>query len=295
VLVEPEGAAVRRLALLPGSFNPPTRAHEALAEAAWRSGRVDAVYYLLATRTVNKERIEGASLPDRLICLETIARAGERVGVGLINRGLYVDQAATARAAMPDLDELWFVVGFDKIVQIFDPRYYADLHRALVQLFDRARFLVAPRADSGPEDLFELLDRPEHRQFAERVVPLDLPPAYRDDASSRVRASLAQEEAPDERVFAEVPPIVAELVRVTGAYVRPRHLPDGEEVDRYAWRDRAIDLVEAGVVPVLDPARFAALVDLLTAPDARGRQAREAAGRDDGTRLLAMLGEGSPR
>ena len=45
---------------------------------------------------------------------------------------------------MPALERLVFLVGFDKIVQIFDPRYYDDREDALRQLFSVASFAVAP-------------------------------------------------------------------------------------------------------------------------------------------------------
>src|SRR5207302_675463 len=79
---------LRRLALLPGSFNPPTKAHVALANAVMATGRVDRVDYVLATRTVNKEKVEGASLPDRLLMLEALAHSASHRGIVLVNRGL---------------------------------------------------------------------------------------------------------------------------------------------------------------------------------------------------------------
>src|SRR5579884_632523 len=75
------GDTTRRLALLPGSFNPLTDAHVALADLALESGRVDAVAYLLASRTIDKERVEGAALFDRLICLGEYVKEHPRQGV----------------------------------------------------------------------------------------------------------------------------------------------------------------------------------------------------------------------
>ena len=178
------------IALLPGSFNPPTVAHLALARAGLEQG-ADAALFSLATRTVDKEIVTGAALEDRLLLLELLATRDRRLGVLLVNRGLYVDQAAAVRAAFRGLREVVFLVGYDKIVQIFDPRYYDDRDAALERLFGLARFLVAPRADAGPSELAALLARPENRRFALAVRPLDLPPALRDVASSAVRARAA--------------------------------------------------------------------------------------------------------
>ena len=134
--------------------------------SALASGQVEALDYLIATRTVNKEKIEGASLPDRLLCLEAIIADRAREGILLVNRGLYVEQANLLRDTWPNLAELWFVVGYDKIVRIFDPRYYADVDAALDQLFAKAAFLVAPRGDEGADDLSALLSRGRNRRFA---------------------------------------------------------------------------------------------------------------------------------
>ena len=192
----PDLAPGSTVALLPGSFNPPTVAHLALAEAGLAQG-ADAVLFSLATRTVDKEVVTGAALEDRLLLLELLAARDPRLGVLLANRGLYVDQAAAVRAAFPTLGEVVFLVGHDKLVQIFDPRYYDDRDAALERLFELARFLVAPRADAGPEELDALLARPENRRFAPAVRSLDLPPALRDVASSAVRAEAASTESPD--------------------------------------------------------------------------------------------------
>src|SRR5215467_13373087 len=54
----------RRVGLFSGSFNPLTLAHVALARGARRAARLDLIVWALAARTVDKERVERASLPD---------------------------------------------------------------------------------------------------------------------------------------------------------------------------------------------------------------------------------------
>ena len=108
----------------------------------------------------------------------------------LFNRGLYVDQALAARTRWPDLDTLLFLVGYDKIVQIFDPRYYDDRDAALQKLFRLASFLVAPRDDATADDFAALLSRPENRPFAARVRSLPLPSAVAAVSSTGLRQDL---------------------------------------------------------------------------------------------------------
>lgn len=276
--------ALRRLALLPGSFNPLTDAHVALADLALESGHVDAVAYLLASRTVDKERVEGASLADRLICLIAYAETHARQGVLLVNRGLYVDQAEIARQTFPNLDELWFVVGYDKIVQIFDPRYYQDRDEALDRLFARASFLVSTRAPARPRDLDDFLSRPENRRYAGQVLRLDLPVAYQRLSSTRVRDA-----ALHGRIAAtSVPAIVVRFMRDTGAYQTPERAPDGEEIDRYAIREAVVEAVERGNLPMLSSASFETLVERLARPDAEGHVLREALRRGDASAVVQM-------
>lgn len=275
-IVGAEGVVPRRLAVLPGSFNPLTDAHVALAEIARTSGRVDAVAYLLASRTVDKERVEGASLADRLICLGEQARTRPREGVLLVNRGLYVDLADLIRRAMPEVEQLWFVVGYDKIVQIFDPRYYADRNEALDRLFALASLLVAARAPAGSRDLDEFLARPENRGYAEHVARLDLPEHYQALSSTRAREVAGHGQVP-----ADVPPIVARFVRETGAYEPPVREAGGEEIDRYGLREALVDAVERGDLPVLGPAAFQDLLERVTRRGADGRRRRDALRRGD--------------
>lgn len=184
VALDPQ-AATGRVGLLPGSFNPPTSAHTALA-ASGRDAGLDAVVYLLAKRTVDKERLTGLALDERLTLLTDLA--GERHdAVAFVNRGLYVDLAHALRGELPVARELVFLVGHDKIVQIFDPTYYQDRNAALRDLFALASFLVAPRADATDDELDALLARPENRRFADRVRPMPLDPRYRDVSSTRAR------------------------------------------------------------------------------------------------------------
>jgi nicotinic acid mononucleotide adenylyltransferase len=197
-----DGARGRRVALLPGSFNPPTSAHLALAREAEASGQVDAAVYVLSKRTVDKEHVTGLALDERLALLCALAeQSGD--GVAFVNRGLYVDLAAAFRASLPEARELVFLVGFDKIVQIFDPKYYTDRDAALRELFALASFLVAPRAEAAADELRELLAQPENRQFADRVRQLAIDARYRDVSSTRARRGEEH----------ELPPLVERYVK----------------------------------------------------------------------------------
>ena len=189
-----------RVGVLPGSFNPPTNAHIALAQSG-RDAGLSSILYLLSKRTINKESVSGINLADRLALLDQIARpVGDRVA--LTNCGLYVDQARGLRAVLPATTRIVFLVGFDKIVQILDARYYEDRNAALDTLFSIASFMVAPRDSAGPDDLTHLLENPVNRRFVDKVTPIALAPENRVLSSTRVRRGESS----------DVPPVVRDFI-----------------------------------------------------------------------------------
>src|SRR5881275_169700 len=226
---EPEG----KIIVFPGSFNPPTLAHLALLKQAWQFARVHGpmlVYAALSTHITDKERVQRPLLLDRIVLLETVLRNHVRhTGIILFNRGLYVEQSAAVHSAFPQVSDLYFLIGFDKIVQIFDPRYYEDRDLALHELFELADFLVAPRGEAGPEELSLLLDRPENRQYAGHVHALPLSAAYRNISSTNIRQLPSAHEQ-------DMPPVVRRFIQETHAYDPPLKLQDGAKIDQYGER-----------------------------------------------------------
>jgi nicotinic acid mononucleotide adenylyltransferase len=190
----PSGA--HGLAVVPGAYNPPTRAHLALAEAALARG-FDAVLFSLGTLTLDKPE-SGLTLDERLHLLVAIASGREGLGVVLHNRGLYAEQAEALLRAVPVATPLTFILGMDKIGQIFDPRYYRDFEGSLAALFGRARLLVAPRGPLERSALAAMLGAGPARRFSERVDWLDLDPRWRTLSATAVRDRLVHGEAVEE-------------------------------------------------------------------------------------------------
>jgi nicotinic acid mononucleotide adenylyltransferase len=206
----------RRIGVFTGSFNPLTTAHVALADAARTQARLDVLVWAIAAITVDKERVTRAALADRLAQLVTFARQSDDAVV-LFNRGLYVDQARALRALAPRGAALTILVGFDKIVQIFDAHYYADREAALCALFAAADLLVAPRAGEGGGALRALLDVPANRVYAPHVALLEVPPAHAYESSTAARTLAADAEAHTAELVRLLPPEALALV-ATGAY-----------------------------------------------------------------------------
>lgn len=215
--VRPGYETVRgRIVAFSGSFNPLTLAHIGLVDSALAKG-FDTVVWMLPAASVDKERVTRAALADRIVQMRAYALSTERPhrqALALVNRGLYVEQARLLRQRFLEA-EIALLVGFDKVEQIFDVRYYQDRDAALGELFRSARLLVAPRAGAGEAELTALLRSPENARFAERVELLPVSPALADDSSTEARAIAASGDMIALRSL--VPPEAVALAE-TGAY-----------------------------------------------------------------------------
>lgn len=264
-LLDAEPGDARAVALLPGSFNPPTAAHVLLAERALSEG-FDRVVFVLAAQTVGKE--QGGLIPeDRLLALGDLT--GPSCSLGVCSHGLYADQAAAAAAAFPGAD-VAFLVGSDKVLQIFDGEWYEDRERALGRLFDRARLVCAPRGDQA-ERLRSVLEAPENAPWARAVAVLRLHPAVVDLSSTHVRGLLRAGADPT----GLVPPSVAAFLARVRAFAPPVTV-GADEVDAYEVRVRLFDLIwrlDGGVPDAFD---LSAPVGIALADSAEGRRLREA-------------------
>ena len=198
-----DAGTLRSVAILPGAFNPPTRAHVELARAASAHG-FDAVLFSLGIRTIDKEDAAGLSTVERLEILLRLCRTKARLGVALQNRGLYLEQAEAIGSVLPSRCEITFVVGMDKVPQIFDSRYYENVETALATLFARARLMVAARADLDRDALARWLEETHAKPHAERLGWLELDPRWRTISATAVRERLARGEIPGEWLPPEV-------------------------------------------------------------------------------------------
>ncbi len=224
--------------VFPGSFNPPTNAHIALLQQSRLFAHKYEPAYLYAAiskRTVDKEQVERPTWLDRIDLLNTVLHKYlQNTGIILFNRGLYVEQAQALRASFPDVQRIFFLLGFDKIMQIFDPHYYQDRDASLVALFSLAELLVAPRGNDGEKELDALLHRPENERFAQYVHSLSFDPQYRQMSSTLIRQGNVAS-------LHDVPSEVQQFIRETHVYDSPLHQPDGTVVDAYEERVQEIN------------------------------------------------------
>ena len=255
----------KRVGVLSGSFNPLTRAHLELAHQAKESFQLDSVLFALSLVTIDKERVEGISLEDRLLLLSTVAEELGWASVVAVNRGLYFEQARALRLLFGGKARLFFIVGMDKVMQIFDPRYYEDRDKALAALFTEASLIAARRPPWGEEELQRLLGRPENCGYQDRVYFLDLAGELGRVSSSASRSGVEKDGA----VQNQLPEVVYQFILETGAY-GPRYDLRRLLLDRlYAlreWAGTGVDLKKLVDVAGEDGQRGQKFRDLLSSP-----------------------------
>ena len=128
-----------RVGVYPGTFNPPTVAHLAVARAARDQRRLDRVVLVLSVRPIDKEHVDVPSFADRLAVVRAVAA----------DEGEWLDVAVTEHRLLVDIarghDVL--VMGADKWHQVIDPRYYGDDHAARdAAVAALPELAIAPRA-----------------------------------------------------------------------------------------------------------------------------------------------------
>jgi len=130
-----------KAAVLLGAFDPPTRAHVALARGTSRLLGIPAA---LCLTSVLLDRPSDRLLDDatKLGLLDAVTGA-EGFGFAISNRGTYLEVARAMRAGGVDPT---FIVGSDKLAQLADPSFYEDGVAGVDATFAEADFVVVPRA-----------------------------------------------------------------------------------------------------------------------------------------------------
>jgi nicotinate-nucleotide adenylyltransferase len=118
----------------PGTFDPPTIAHLAIAEAALRQCRLDRLDLVVNAMPIEKAGAQ--PVDERIALLDAIAANRPWLGVARTEHRLIADIAA-------GYDVL--VLGADKWAQVVDPEYYASAAERDAAVARLPRLAVAPR------------------------------------------------------------------------------------------------------------------------------------------------------
>ncbi|HET9321716.1 MAG TPA: hypothetical protein VFO27_18135 [Bryobacteraceae bacterium] len=188
----------RSLGVLPAAFNPPTRAHLALARAALET--VDEVLFVLPRQFPHKP-YEGASFDQRLEML-LAATAGEpQYSIAASERGLFVDIAEECHEAYGREIRLLFICGRDAAERIVGWDYGEP--GAFERMMDRFELLVAAR-DGTYQPPAGILDRMHLLEVAENISFI---------SATGVRERLNSGESWEHLVPAEIVPMIRQIYR----------------------------------------------------------------------------------
>ena len=138
----------RTLGVLPAGFNPPTRAHLALAEAA--RGIVDEVVFVLPREFPHKS-YDDTTFNQRMEMLLAATVGEPRYSVASSQGGLFLEIAGECREAYGEKTALAFICGRDAAERILNWDYGRP--NAVQHMLQEFEMLVAPRSgDFQPPD-----------------------------------------------------------------------------------------------------------------------------------------------
>jgi predicted RNA-binding protein with PIN domain len=148
-----------RRGVFPGSFDPPTVAHLAIAEAALAAADLDCVDFVISRVALAKE--ERGEVEARAAALGRLASTRPWCGVVVTDDQLIADIARGYDVV---------IMGADKWAQVRDPQWYgsdAERDAALARL---PRVLVVPRDDLPIDGAERLEIAPEHANVSSSAV-----------------------------------------------------------------------------------------------------------------------------
>jgi hypothetical protein len=166
-----------RVGCFPGSFDPPTVAHLAVAEAARAQADLDRVDLVISRWTLGKEHLDPASVGRRLAVLERVCATRPWLRA-VVTEGRLIAEVAAGYDAV--------VLGADKWRQVIDPAWYGDdpSSPAAIDARDAAvaalpRVLVAPRAGDRPQGVELLHTDDAHHHVSSSAVRAGTEGAHR--------------------------------------------------------------------------------------------------------------------
>ncbi|MDQ1379487.1 MAG: nicotinate-nucleotide adenylyltransferase [Actinomycetota bacterium] len=168
--------------MYPGSFDPLTVAHVAIAQAAVRAAHLDRIDLALSKVALGKQNGGHSSLEARADAIRRAARTRPWLAVITTDKQLIAEIAAGYDVV---------VMGADKWAQVRDPAWYGGDAAARDAALDALpRVLVAPRPGFDV-DLSGLRDQAGDRtadRAADRPEVLDIDPEHAEVSSTRARA-----------------------------------------------------------------------------------------------------------
>ncbi len=129
-----------RIGAYPGTFDPPTVAHLAVAQAAWRQGGLDRVELVVSRQPLGKAP-SVPSFTDRLAVLAEVAATRPWLEVSVTDHRLIAEVAAGYDAV---------IMGLDKWHQVMDPAWYGGSEQARDAAVASLPAVLLARRDGSP-------------------------------------------------------------------------------------------------------------------------------------------------
>jgi len=186
----------RRLAVFPGAFHPPTKAHMELARRAL--ARADEVLFVLP-RIQPHKRYDEVGLEDRCRMVELAAAETPQYSVGISEHGLFIDLARECRPLYDPLERLFILCGRDAAERAINWDYGRP--GAFREMLNEFEMLVGSRGG-------EFVPPPS---LEHRIHTLAMPPEYDEVSSTEVRERIRRGQAWEHLVPEVLIPLVREL------------------------------------------------------------------------------------
>lgn len=201
-----ERSEIGRVVVAFGSYDPLTRAHEALfmrglevAQGTPLQGEIEKVEraeksldeLLVVTSTVHFDKkpdwTKNAALYDRVHALEGFASCYGNVALGLFNKPFFADLVDGIKATYGAGAEIYFVLGVDVMEKVVDPEGYRKKGIDPVEITRRSfggKYLVSERSMKVADEkavvtLKDLRQKYEALEtYRDQVIPIDLQGNY---------------------------------------------------------------------------------------------------------------------
>ncbi len=164
----------RRVGLFPGSFNPLTRAHLAVADAAREC--VDAVVFVMP-RAFPHKQYEGPSLEQRMALVSSAIASHPALYAAVSDGGLFIEMAREARVALGDV-AVHLICGRDAAERIVEWPYGAG-HEIERQLREYGLLVAARQGQYAPPE-----------KLAHAIAALPMKEGFDEDSATEVRRRL---------------------------------------------------------------------------------------------------------
>ena len=188
-----------QVGILDASFNPLTLAHESLIHTSIDTLNLDSILLMLSLANVDKD-LFGASLGQRLAMIVDYAQNQQNISVAICSHARFVDKITALTPCYAPHTQFYFIVGYDTLVRLFDPKYYSDMHAELQKLFKTCHFIAANREKNDQQALDTFLQKDAILPFKKRVHTISLPPNMAQISSTTVRNNIKSNKPIDDLV-----------------------------------------------------------------------------------------------